>query len=44
MLLSTAYSRYCGITVDGSLLCVSASPSMALRNLFVFHADTAFVV
>ena len=34
MLESKAYTRYCGITVDGELLCVSSQMSNATRNLF----------
>ncbi|KAL6752569.1 hypothetical protein V8C86DRAFT_575005 [Haematococcus lacustris] len=37
MLQSKAFGRYCSISVDGTLLCVSASPSNASRNLFTLR-------
>ncbi len=32
-----AYARWCSISVDGTLLCVSASASNASRNLFTYQ-------
>ncbi|KAG2500809.1 hypothetical protein HYH03_001571 [Edaphochlamys debaryana] len=34
MLYSRQYSRYCSVSLDGSLLCVSVAASNASRNLF----------
>ncbi|EFJ50568.1 hypothetical protein VOLCADRAFT_116730 [Volvox carteri f. nagariensis] len=34
MLLSRAFGRYCSVSLDGTLLCVSAQASNASRNLF----------
>lgn len=34
-LWAKAFSRYCSVSLDGSLLCVSAAASNATRNLFV---------
>jgi hypothetical protein len=35
MLSSKAYGRYCSVSIDGALLCVSVQASNATRNLFV---------
>lgn len=34
MMVSKAYGRYCSVSLDGTLLCVSAQASNASRNLF----------
>lgn len=34
MIYSRAFSRYCSVSLDGTLLCVSAQASNASRNLF----------
>jgi hypothetical protein len=31
---SKAFSRYCSVALDGSMLCISAQESQAPRNLF----------
>lgn len=35
MLYNKAFGRYCSVSFDGELLCVSVKPSNATRNLFV---------
>ncbi|GIL47728.1 hypothetical protein Vafri_3904 [Volvox africanus] len=34
MLMSRAFGRYCSVSLDGTLLCISAQASNASRNLF----------
>eukprot|EP00198_Chlamydomonas_reinhardtii_P001521 XP_001690857.1 predicted protein [Chlamydomonas reinhardtii] len=37
MFMSKAFARYCSVSVDGDLLCVSAQASNASRNLFTLR-------